>query len=109
MRSRRQGHFIVVTSVLGKFGLPGRSGYCASKHALHGFFDTLRAELWRDGIKVTLLLPRYGPPKLSINALTRNRAALREKEAGTAARGKPRGCADPTIPAAAAGKPGRTP
>src|SRR5260370_28551998 len=48
MRSRRHGHFIVVTSVLGKFGLPGRSGYCASNHALHGFFDTLRAEFWRE-------------------------------------------------------------
>src|SRR5207253_1787321 len=35
MQARRQGHFIVLSSVLGKFGLPGRSAYCASKHALH--------------------------------------------------------------------------
>src|SRR5437762_6350354 len=55
MRARRQGQFIVVSSVLGKFGLPGRSAYCASKHALHGFFDTMRAELWNDGIHVMLV------------------------------------------------------
>src|SRR5438128_393409 len=80
MRSRHTGHFIVVTSVLGKFGLPGRSGYCASKHALHGYFDTLRAELWRDGIQVTLVLPGYVRTNVSINALTGNGAALGKME-----------------------------
>lgn len=105
MRSRRQGHFIVVTSVLGKFGLPGRSGYCASKHALHGFFDTLRAELWRDGIQVTLVLPGYVRTNVSINALTGNGAALGKMEAGTAAGVRPDVCADRIISAAASGKP----
>ena len=37
MRSRRQGHFIVVTSVLGKFGLPGRSGYYAASGIVAGW------------------------------------------------------------------------
>src|SRR5437660_4967305 len=104
MRSRRQGHFIVVTSVLGKFGLPGRSGYCASKHALHGFFDTLRAELWRDGINVTLVLPGYVRTNVSINALTGNGAALGKMEAGTAAGVRPDVCAKRIISAAASGK-----
>jgi len=105
MRSRRQGHFIVVTSVLGKFGLPGRSGYCASKHALHGFFDTLRAELWRDGIQVTLVLPGYVRTNVSINALTGNGAALGKMEPGTAAGVRPDVCAERIISAAASGKP----
>jgi dehydrogenase/reductase SDR family protein 7B len=105
MRSRRQGHFIVVTSVLGKFGLPGRSGYCASKHALHGFFDTLRAELWRDGIKVTLVLPGFVRTNVSINALTGTGAALGKMEAGTAAGVRPDVCAKRIISAAAAGRP----
>jgi dehydrogenase/reductase SDR family member 7B len=105
MRSRRCGHFIVVTSVLGKFGLPGRSGYCASKHALHGYFDTLRAELWRDGITVTLVLPGYVRTNVSINALTGSGAALGKMEAGTAAGLTPDVCAKRIIAAAAAAKP----
>ncbi|HTE34692.1 MAG TPA: SDR family NAD(P)-dependent oxidoreductase [Chryseolinea sp.] len=44
--SRQQGHFVVMSSVAGKFGTPYRSGYAASKHALHGFFDAVRAEYW---------------------------------------------------------------
>jgi len=104
MRSRRQGHFVVVTSVLGKFGLPGRSGYCASKHALHGYFDTLRAALWRDGIHVTLALPGYVRTNVSINALTGSGAALGKMEAGTAAGLSPDACARRIISAAAAGK-----
>src|SRR5947209_3097798 len=105
IRSRRQGHFIVVTSVLGKFGLPGRSGYCASKHALHGFFDTLRAELWRDGIRVTLVLPGYVRTNVSINALTGNGAALGQMGAGTAAGVRPDVCAERIIAAVVSGKP----
>jgi dehydrogenase/reductase SDR family protein 7B len=105
MRARRQGHFIVVTSVLGKFGLPGRSGYCASKHALHGFFDTLRAEVSRDGIKVTLVLPGYVHTNVSINALTGTGATLGRMEPGTAAGIRPDVCAERIISAAASGKP----
>lgn len=45
MLERRVGRFVVVTSLVGKFGTPLRSAYAASKHALHGFFDSLRAEV----------------------------------------------------------------
>jgi short-subunit dehydrogenase len=79
MRARRQGHFIVVSSVLGKFGLPGRSGYCASKHALHGFFDTLRGELWKDNIQVTLAVPAWVQTQVSMNALTGNGSPQRRR------------------------------
>ena len=109
MRSRRQGHFIVVTSVLGKFGLPGRSGYCASKHALHGFFETLRAELWRDGIRVTMVLPGYVRTNVSMNALTGTGAPQRKMDAGTASGISPEDCAERIIAAAAAGKREVTP
>ena len=40
---------------MGKFGSPHRSGYCGAKHALHGFFDVLRMEHQKDGVKVTLI------------------------------------------------------
>jgi dehydrogenase/reductase SDR family protein 7B len=104
MRARRQGHFIVVTSVLGKFGLPGRSGYCASKHALHGFFETIRAELWRDGIRVTLVLPGWVRTNVSINALTGSGDANGKMEPGTASGVSPDFCAERIISAAASGK-----
>ena len=68
--ARKQGHIVVVTSVVGKLGTPLRSSYAASKHALHGFFDSLRAEIYADNIAVTLVCPGYVNTAISINALT---------------------------------------
>src|SRR5574341_494142 len=45
-----RGRIVGVSSVAGKNGVPTRSGYAASKHAMVGFFDTLRIELAEDGI-----------------------------------------------------------
>lgn len=45
MLKRGNGRIIVVSSLSGKFGLPSRSAYCASKFALTGFFESLRTEL----------------------------------------------------------------
>jgi dehydrogenase/reductase SDR family member 7B len=104
MRARRQGHFIVVSSVLGKFGLPGRSGYCASKHALHGFFDTLRAELWKDNIRVTVALPAWVRTNVSMNALTGAGTPQRKMDSGTASGFTPELCAAKIVAAAEAGK-----
>lgn len=67
---QKGGHFVVVTSLVGKFATPLRSAYSASKHALHGFFDSLRAELYNDGIDVTLICPGYIHTQISLNALT---------------------------------------
>ncbi len=69
MLAQGGGHFAVVTSLTGKFGFGVRSAYAASKHALHGFFESLYIELQDKGIRVTLICP--GPVKtpISINAL----------------------------------------
>jgi len=67
---RKTGHFGVVTSLVGKFASPYRSSYAGSKHALHGFFDTLRAEHYADGIAVTLICPGFIRTQVSINAVT---------------------------------------
>lgn len=64
------GHIAVVTSLVGKFGTPYRSGYAASKHALHGFFDSLRAEVYQDNISITMICPGFVKTNLSINSLT---------------------------------------
>jgi short-subunit dehydrogenase len=69
MIERRSGSIAVVTSIMGKFSTPQRSAYNASKHALHGFFDALRAEVWRQGISVTLICPGAIKTNISINAL----------------------------------------
>ena len=55
----RQGHIAAISSVTGFAPLLGRTGYCASKHALNGFFDTLRAELRPKGVGVSILCPTF--------------------------------------------------
>lgn len=47
MLARKQGHFVITSSVAGKFGTPMRSTYSAAQHALHGYFDTLMANRHR--------------------------------------------------------------
>lgn len=76
MLKNGRGHFGVVTSLTGIIPSPYRSGYAASKHALHGFFDSLRAELEDHGISVTLLAPGFVKTKVSINALGPNGEAI---------------------------------
>lgn len=65
---RQKGHFVTVTSLTGVFGTPYRSAYAATKHALHGFFDSLRAELVNHSIDVTLISPGFIKTNVSINA-----------------------------------------
>ena len=67
--ARQSGHFVVVTSLMGLFSSPLRSGYCAAKHALHGFFESLRAEHHADGIHVTLVCPGFIHTDISRNAV----------------------------------------
>jgi len=61
---------VVISSLSGLFGFPQRSIYCASKHALHGFFETLRLEHFRDNIKVTMVCPGRVKTNISLHALT---------------------------------------
>ena len=70
MIARQIGHIAVVTSAVGIITTRFRSGYAAAKHALHGFFDTLRIEHFDDNIDVTILLPGFIHTDVSKNALT---------------------------------------
>lgn len=56
---RSQGRIVAVASLAGKSGIPMRSGYAASKHAVVGFFDSLRIEVAEHGISVTVIYPDY--------------------------------------------------
>lgn len=66
------GHFAVISSISGKLGSPMRAGYCASKHALHGFFEALRSEFYQNNIQVTMICPGYIQTEISLNALDFN-------------------------------------
>lgn len=68
--ANNSGHFVTVTSLMGKFGSPYRSGYCGAKHALHGFFDVMRMEHEKDGVKVTMVCPGFVQTNVARNALT---------------------------------------
>ena len=70
MISTGGGHIAVISSMAGKYGFRMRSAYSASKHALHGFFETLRAELHDKNIRVTMVCPGRIKTNISVNSLT---------------------------------------
>ncbi len=76
MLTHQLGHIVTITSLMGKFGSPYRSSYAGAKHALHGFFDSLRAELGQTPVKITLICPGFVKTNISINALTGDGAQL---------------------------------
>ena len=69
MVKRRSGHIVVISSLLGKFGVAYRTAYAGSKHALHGFFDSLRVEVHDACVKVTVVCPGFIHTNVSLNAL----------------------------------------
>jgi short-subunit dehydrogenase len=81
---RGGGQIVVVTSLLGKFGTPYRSGYAGAKHALHGFFDVLRQEHQKDGIDVTLICPGFVNTQVAFNALNEHGDAQNAQDEATA-------------------------
>lgn len=104
MLERGSGHFVVVTSLTGIFGTPYRSGYAASKHALHGFFDSLRAELEDQGIQVTIAAPGFVKTNVSVNAYTGDGSSLGSMDRAQANGLSPEKCAKAIIRATVKGK-----
>lgn len=80
---RKEGHFVVTTSIVGRIASPLRSTYAGSKHALHGFFDSFRAEVFKDNIDVTLICPGYVTTEISMNALTGDGSAQQSMDKAT--------------------------
>ncbi len=66
------GHIAATSSVVGKFGIPMRSAYAASKHALHGFYDSLRAEMHGKNVFVSVIIPGRILTQISQNAVTKD-------------------------------------
>ncbi|HXB29530.1 MAG TPA: SDR family NAD(P)-dependent oxidoreductase [Puia sp.] len=104
MRSRKQGCFVVTSSLSGKFGIPKLGVYSASKHALHGFFESLRAEYECDGIKVTMVTAGLVKTNITLNALKGDGTLYGKMQDSIAAGISPEACARGIIKAVAKGK-----
>jgi short-subunit dehydrogenase len=63
-----RGRIVAVASLAGLVGVPTRTGYSASKHAMRGFFDSLRIELADSGITVTMIYPGFVSTGIRENA-----------------------------------------
>lgn len=72
MIKQKQGYIAVTSSIVGKFGFPLRSAYSASKHAIMGFYETLRFEEKENNINVTIIIPGRVKTNISINAVTKD-------------------------------------
>jgi short-subunit dehydrogenase len=67
-----KGSLIAVSSVAGFHGLPGRTGYSASKFAIHGFLETIRIENLNKGLHVMIIAPGFTRTEIRKHALTAN-------------------------------------
>lgn len=76
------GTIVVMSSLSGLFGFPQRSFYCAAKHALHGFFETLRLEHHKDKINVLMVCPGRVKTNFSYGALTATGAQHNQMDKG---------------------------
>ena len=101
---KTKGQIIGISSLAGRNGIPKRSGYAASKHAMVGFFDTLRIEIAEYGIGVTMIYPGFVATETRKRALGADgkpigKSSVREDEVMSAER-----CAKLIIQAAATRK-----
>jgi len=84
MIPQRKGCIICISSLAGKFGYPMRAGYCASKHALQGYFETLRTEIAAYNIKVLMVSPGLINTEISKNALLADGKTYNKMDEGQA-------------------------
>jgi short-subunit dehydrogenase len=76
MIEKKQGQIVVISSILGKIVTPKQGAYNASKHAIQGFFDTLRAEIAGDGIDVLIVCPGFVRTNVAKNSLNKEGVAI---------------------------------
>ena len=104
MAGRRSGHIVAIASVAGRVGTALRTGYCAAKHGLIGYCDSLRAEIETAyGIKVTTVLPGSVRTQVAANALTGDGSPRGDSDVNIEAGMDPAECARLILDAVAAG------
>ncbi len=69
---KQNGVIVGVSSVAGFHGLPGRTGYSASKFAMHGFLESVRIEYLKTGLHVMVIAPGFTSSEVRKHALTAN-------------------------------------
>lgn len=69
LREQGAGWIAVVSSIAGIVGVPGRSAYAASKHALHGYFESLRAECFDCNLEISMIMPGFVNTQITVNEL----------------------------------------
>lgn len=98
------GHVTATSSLSGKYGIPLLSAYSASKHALHGFFESIRGEILKDNIRITIVIPGLIKTDIIRNAMT-GEGKLYGKTLEIQEKGLPATeCADRLLKAVAKGK-----
>lgn len=70
MLKNGSGKIVIISSIAGKFGFYLRSSYSAAKHALHGYFESLRLEVEKKGVSVLMVCPGKIKTNVSINAIS---------------------------------------
>jgi short-subunit dehydrogenase len=96
---KSKGQIVGVSSLTGKTGVPTRSGYAASKHAMAGFFDTLRIELKDSGISVTMIYPGFVSTEVRKRAVGPDGKPLKESPLDETATMTVEKCVDLMMPA----------
>ncbi len=76
MIAAQQGMIVTIASVAGKIGGKGMSGYSASKHAIIGYMDSLRAEESENGLQVLMVCPGFVQTNISVNSITADGSTL---------------------------------
>lgn len=104
MLERGSGQIVAVSSLMGKFASPQRSGYAAAKHALQGFMDALRAEVHDAGIRVLVASPGFVKTNVSRNALRGDGTPHGQMDPSQAAAISADSCAEQIIAAMAKGR-----
>ena len=93
MQKQKSGYLVVISSLSGKFGFFLRSAYSASKHALVGFYESLRLEEEKNNIKVSLVFPGLINTNISNNALTEKGSAHNQLDSNQEKGISPQECA----------------
>lgn len=104
MIARGTGRIVISSSITGKFGFPLRSAYSASKHALHGFYESLQTELGRSGVGITIVVPGRVVTNISYHALEKDGSAHGQMDPGQATGISAQRCANQILKAVRRGQ-----
>jgi UDP-glucose 4-epimerase len=95
-----RGMIVVTSSIAGVAPLYGRTGYAASKHALHGLFESVRSELADDGLRVLMVCPSFTRSPFEQHAMGADGAPAGTRRSMTGRLAEPEEVADKVVAAA---------